>query len=270
MNRILNMMRYEIRIHWRRRGLRVMIISYALIMLVAIVQTISAVGLSELIAAGGLSSIEGTTGTEWMLLVTWTLTSGPLAFLMPLGLADAIPYDKQVGMSELLKSLPMSYPQYLLGKSFGATGALCLGVIGVLLIFAVPWWFIAGSYDVSVFLAMTLLAVPALAVINTMLVVLAAAGQPSAFRGLLIGIGLLIVLPVVIRLSHDNLIAFLLPSRGPMLSLYGPSINTGYMLFGHPVEGATAYIANVIIGLIEITAVFGIVVGWRQIKENNT
>lgn len=268
MNTLLSMIRYEVRIQWRRRGLKVMTIAYGLVMLVFLVSYSVQVSSSAALNVGR-DALGRSTGTLAMLFGTWIVTSSLTVFLLPIVLADVIPYDKQTGVDELLQSTPISYTQYLLGKSLGASAALMLGVIGVLLAVAVPWWVLSGPYAISTFLAMTFLAVPALVLINTMPLVLAAAGQPNAIRGLLIGIGILLVLPIVVGLGHDNIVAFLLPARQPMLGLYGVGTTTEFTLFGQPTAGAPAFIANFAVGLVEIAVLFGVIVGWRQLKENS-
>ncbi len=120
---------YEIVIHWRRRGLPLVIVFFAAISLMN--------GLAFWVLKRDLFIGFLTTDPPLMLLI----------LAMPIIVADTIPKDRQFLVRELLHSLPMSSGVYLIGKLLGVWILILDGLSGRAL--RVDWvvtsWFLQSE-----------------------------------------------------------------------------------------------------------------------------
>ena len=107
--------------------------------------------------------------------------------LAPVLSAEALPRDRQVGMDEILDSLPLSQGAYLTGKLFSLWVNLLGCLIIVMLVNGLAWRLAVGPFDLRLYLQVWLTAALPLLLINASSGLLLAAGQPTTRRALLVG-----------------------------------------------------------------------------------
>lgn len=189
---IMAMMRYELKIIWRGRTLIVLLLSLlALCVIYALVVSSTATtALEPLIKGSG----GGTAGLALVVVfLAWSPLGITLALLVPILFADTIPKDTQLGIRELLDSLPISPGTYLTGKLAGIWLALLLSTSVVMVITGIIWRITLGAYEVGPYLNMMIFGAWALIIINTGIGVLLTTGQSERRRAVLL---LLIILPL--------------------------------------------------------------------------
>ncbi|MBL8163040.1 MAG: hypothetical protein JNJ61_13730, partial [Anaerolineae bacterium] len=120
-SQLLAVLRYEFRMHWRRRPLIVMTLS--LVVMNVFILLIGKEGFDRVLA--GAPTNELVDLVPLLLNVTYVVI---LAFFVPLS-ADAVPIDAQLGTRELLDALPLKAHTYLAGKFMGMALSLMLAVI---------------------------------------------------------------------------------------------------------------------------------------------
>jgi hypothetical protein len=115
-----------------------------------------------------------------------------LLLMVPPIAAELIPKDRQLGVTELLESTPLTTSVYLAGKVLGFWVSALAGLAGVMLISMAAWRVILGPFSVGPVLETWLIGSGTIVVINGGLTVLLAAGQRSrrwaALLGLLIAL----------------------------------------------------------------------------------
>lgn len=187
--------RAEIKLHWRRRGLLVLLLGLAVVMVgTAIIQR---------------KMLAGEWATSWPSERRWTSTNtimvlGPvawviLAVLLPPVLAETVPRDRQLGVRELLDSLPPGRLTLLAGKLLGAWASVVLGLAAFGLLLGLAWLPILGGFDLRLYLDLWLVGLLPLALYMAAMSVLLAAGQPTRRRATLIGI--LLVALIIFTIS---------------------------------------------------------------------
>lgn len=186
---------YETRMLWRRRVLPTLMLLCVLLLTTssyALVQqmrdmTVSEERTAELTRMGvdaAMSLLFGNTT-----LVMFSLMSTLLVFFIvipPLALAEAIPYDSQYRLRDLLDSLPLGQGTYLLGKVGGTWGGLLLGFFFVSALTGGLLRWLIGPYALGGYALMWLVLLP-LALFASACTVLLSAGQPSRRRAIFVG-----------------------------------------------------------------------------------
>ena len=241
--------RYEFRIHWRRRGLKVMVLSY-----------LAMQGFFFVVAAQGNPlalppALEAwRDNTNAVISGTWLVAGMFLLVMFPTVVAEAVPRDRQFGVRELLDSLPLTRPVYLAGKLLGAWFCVASATLSVMVLAGVAWRFILGPYAVDDFIAILLIGANLLILLNSSLAVLAAAGQPSVVRALLVGLACVIVIPLImLQIDSTSPLQLLNPLRLPILYYYvdGPGLPE-IVWMGQDLDAAVAYAGAVAGGLLEL------------------
>lgn len=112
----------------------------------------------------------------------WSLLSAVLLLVVPLTVADAVTYDRQTGMSEILGGLPLPYGVYLAGKVVGTLLLLFTALIGALIFSVVLWVIKTGGLDWPPYLDMWLVGGGLGLLLNVPCAVLLGATQPTRLR----------------------------------------------------------------------------------------
>ncbi len=216
---------YEFLLHWRRRALVIVFLSALAIPIVG-----------GLTARRDMNEINGSwvqTGqystedaervmTTSLTLLLWSPMYLVFLLVLPIAAADSIPRDRQLGVYELLNSLPLTLPIYLIGKLLGLWLSLLVGTIGGLVVVGTFWWFVIGPFNLPALLELGVVAALPLAFIQSGIALLSAAGQTTGRRAILVGvivgmIGLSVLLPGL--QSTDPFWRNFNPSR-PVLFIY--------------------------------------------------
>jgi hypothetical protein len=194
----------EFRLHWRRRAL--VVITLSLLVLPAMAGLFLR---NEFSAAGGsVASVIGLSAgdardpvTIAAVYGTWGAVYVVLALLLPPVMAESLPRDQQLGVRELLDSLPLTTGAYLAGKLLGAWLALAAGLGAAMLAIGTLWLVLVGRFNPGPYLNMWLVGALGMAVINSALGVLLAGAQPNRRRAVLMGVALSVL--VLFFLSRD-------------------------------------------------------------------
>ncbi len=240
--------RYESRIHWRRRGLKVMLFSHLamqfLFFLVAAEEHSFKFPAAEI----------WDTNTSVIIFSTWPLAGTFLLVMFPFVVAEAVPRDRQFGVRELLDSLPLPRSVYLAGKVLGAWFGVASAVLAVMALAGIVLRFILGPYVIGLFLAIMLVSANLLILLNSGLTVLAAAGQPNVVRALLVGLACMIVLPLILlQFGPASPIQLLNPLRLPILYYHMDGTGLSDIVwFGQALDATVAYALTAAGGLLEL------------------
>ena len=116
---LIGMMRYEFWMHWRRRGL--LILMWGMLIVVVISLLVAGNGLTQLSSQQTDPTWARELVTSALIMTIWSPIGLGLAFVLPLIAADPA-WDRQYGVRELLDTLPISSRLYLLGASCSACG----------------------------------------------------------------------------------------------------------------------------------------------------
>ena len=256
--------KYEFRMHWRRRTLLVMMVG-----MVGPAILFSLFGREALVEWVGLPS--GLIDLQRIVIsLTWTPVYAVALMAIPPLVADAIPKDRQSGVSELLGSVPLSTGVYLFGKVFGLWASALAGLAVVIPLAGAAFRISLGNYDLGVYLQMWAFAALPLILVNTGLAALMAAGMPNRRWAILTGIAfamfnILMLITIELPESNNTLWASLNPARPAPLFYYS--------LFGgeSPLGGVTVSLADVgwagVGGLTELVVVGAIAWLWLRRKE---
>ncbi len=212
------MMRYEFRMHWRRRALVVVTLAIAVMILFEMLVLSSALqessGLDPEVTRRAISAT--------IIFSTWAPIGVSLAVILPVMVADTIPLDRQYGVRDTLDSMPLSRGVYILGKLLGTWVAVLAGMFAVMVITAIGWWFLGGSYDVVTYIQMWVVGVAWIAILNSGLGVLISAGQPNRRRAIVVAVLFVVVAIAVFggSMQGDDFLGIISPMRGAILSYY--------------------------------------------------
>jgi hypothetical protein len=248
---------YEFRMQWRRRSLVVLVIALAVMVVVSIL-------LMGNRNNQALQSRDAITFT--VVFATWAPTGIALAFILPVLLADTIPLDHQYGASELLNSLPLPQPIYLIGKVLGACAASLCGIGTVLFAAAVGWRWQLGAYDLGRYLEMCIVGAGAVVILNGGLAVLASAGFPTRRRAIL----LTAIVPILflgVSFNSASAWAYLSPIRGLILMYFFSSPSADIYVAPVQVDMPQALL-TVAVGLVELVAAWLLAWGWLRWQES--
>src|SRR5262245_9115916 len=107
---VLGITQYEFRMHWRRRGL--MILMWSILVIVGISILVAGDSVTQLSLPGGDPAVARQVKTAALILTVFSPISVGLVFVLPLVAAETIPLDRQYGVRELLDTLPLSPNAY--------------------------------------------------------------------------------------------------------------------------------------------------------------
>lgn len=191
LSQLAAIIRYEFQLQWRRAVLPALAIGLLMTPIIGAVVAYSDFrGYRAALASGTLSpEVAQAEITAAMIPMIWLGAYLIATIMVPLIVADTIPKDKQVGIRELLDTLPLSSGAYLGGKLLSLWLSLFVVIILVMLISGSVWWFVIGPFDITLFLEVWVVGITWLVLINAGLSMLLAAGQPSTRRATLVGAG---------------------------------------------------------------------------------
>lgn len=134
--------------------------------------------------------------SAYSLVMVWMSFPSLALGVLPIVTAPAVPSDRQLGVSELLRSTPLTGGIYLAGKVLGTAAAVLLtGVIG-LIAHLVIHRIVVGAFDAGLYLELALWGGLPLLAWASAIGVLAACGAQTRKAAILIGVlvGLLCLL----------------------------------------------------------------------------
>ncbi len=224
MSRLLGVIRYEFVMNWRRFGLRVVALSLLLMANAGVlIYSASEREALALLEVDTLSlSMQQLVG-----FLTFPLAYVVIGFMLPVLLAESVPLDKQIGVNELLESLPLSQVAYLSGKVIGALLGVWLVVAFAALINGLLWRAALGTLSLSNH-AVLWLVVAFLALMNGGFGILLAATQSTRRRAAVLVIGALILSGILLNMggavsgdpSQATLWMALNPTRFPIMAYF--------------------------------------------------
>ncbi len=189
---IAAMILVEFRMQWRRRALLVITLAMLLIAVTPILLL-----RHEMAANAELASQAGELSASSVVSFLFIPIGAVLAMVVPFVMADVIPKDKQLGISDLLYSTPLTSGAYLWGKLLGSW----LSVLSSLLIVIVPtgvlWRLLIGSFDLWTFSEPWIVGGMSMTIINVGLAVLLTTGQPDSRRAISVVVLVFILLPAL-------------------------------------------------------------------------
>jgi len=211
--------RYEFRMLWRGRALKVIFVALVLQNIAGVLITSASADLEIQMGTVVVEDVFASFG-HVVTFIVWAPTSVLLALLLPLVVADIIPRDRQLGVRELLDTTPLSTGVYLIGKAAGVWLAVMVGAGVALLIAALMavWQF--GLFDLSAYVHMYILGVGSMVVINNGLAVLIAATQPNRRRAVLMVFVLMAGLFFAVPMQSGPLAYVFSPLREPIFEYF--------------------------------------------------
>ncbi len=198
LTQLLAIIRYEFLLQWRRVALPVVVVGLMVTpILGAVVAWGDFQGYRQAIAEGTLAvEVARSEITAAMLPVIWLGVLLITTLFVPLVVSDTIPKDRQLGVRELLDTLPLSPAIYVTGKLLSLWASLLVGVTLAALIAGLVWWLVIGPFSLGLFLHLWFIGALGLSLINGSTSLLLAAGQPSSRRALLVA-GLYVLLCLI-------------------------------------------------------------------------
>lgn len=223
----LGLIRYEFLLHWRRRALAVLFLASMSLPLLGIFLARNHIGSLDqlLLPAAGLGpEAARQASTASLLMLTWAPLFMVLLMLLPPVAAETVPRDEQLGVGELLHSLPLSPGVYLGGKLAGLWVSLLAGIAGGLGVVGGVWWFGVGPFDLGVYVQMLALGALPVAGLNSGLSMLLAANQPNRRRAIGVGTVFSVVclfgLALTIRADASAVAQVLSPSHTALFTYF--------------------------------------------------
>lgn len=281
----------EARMHWRRGMIVFAIVMFIALLLAAV--ALSAMGRiteATLVEKGlGLTpTMERAMATVSVMYGTWPVAALLLIVAAPVLVADAVPHDRQVGVRELLDSLPLGRTTYLAGKLLGVWASLVAVLAGVVLLSGAAAWLVHGPYDVVAYLVIWLAGLLPLALYTAGMGALLAAGQQTRRRATSVGIGFAVfcvVMLVTTTGTTEDIVSLARPTHLIVLQLEQTDRLTADMARTLPEGESDADIAGdmrllgletspaqvpltAAVGMLQIGLVWLIVWGWMHWKEN--
>jgi ABC-type transport system involved in multi-copper enzyme maturation permease subunit len=265
------MMRYEVLLQRRQRMLIVVMLSAAalpIIMYVLFGQSNAAEIQRTWIASGGISTeaaLQVTTryATVYAAMALYMIT----LLILPVVSADVIAKDRQHGVREVLDSLPLTTGTYLAGKVLSWIAAVMIGLVVALLITGAALWLLIGPYHVTTFATAWLAIGWGIGVVNSVISMLLAAGQPTRRRA----IGVAVIFAALCLFAN----VALLVDTGLWANLLNPgrsALTLHFLLLAVtetpllPVDSAKTASWSLIGGVIEVAVVWGAVWLWMRRK----
>ena len=181
---LLGMLRYEALMYVRRRGLLVLLLAMMALPLFFALNLVR-----ERLAAGATGAVNTALLTQAAVHLTVAPALLAHMLLLPLLVADGLPRDRQLGVRDLLDSLPLSSGVYLGGKLLGLWATLAVGVAIAVTVTGLGWRLV-GPFDFAPYLELWVVGMGGLIWINGSLGLLLGAGQPNRPRAVLLGAAL--------------------------------------------------------------------------------
>ncbi len=256
------MMFYEFRMHWRRCSLIVATLSMVVLSLLMIV-------FSRDTFSGGRFLSSDSVLPDIVPLFWVAVYMVALSFIGPMT-ADSIPIDRQVGVAELLDSLPLTHKAYLLGKIAGVFLSILVSLFLSMVIIGVGTWIVLGPYALMLFLRVWLVGALPIAFLNSTLGLLLAAGQPTRRRAIVIGSLLALLCLVAFASSARGIIVNTPMTLLDLLSVSRPAIMRFFMPSGSVAISSSDLIGTITFGLIQVAVLAIGVWGWMRLRDQRS
>ncbi len=275
------MIRYEMILVWRRRGLLIITLAILAVTTLILISSRSQMenGRQQLVQAG-LSAEDVIKRTTLGFLPTyWGVLFTILLITFPVVLVDTIPIDRQIGVRELLDTMPLNSATYLTGKLLGVWAAALSAIVVVMLGSGVIWWLVLGPFEISYYLEVWLVGGIPGTLINAGMIIVVVVGQPGRRGALLVGIVFSIVMLILLGRSltlttGNSPLLYLNPSH-PILFLYylvGHWTNTAGIYTDHlapELVGSPSQVAlTLLVSIAELAALWGFAWLWLRFREH--
>ncbi len=275
------MIRYEMILVWRRRGLLIITLAILAITTLVLVSSKSQMenGRQQLVQAGLTAEDVREKTTLGLLPTYWGVLFTILLITLPIVLVDTIPIDRQTGVRELLDTMPLSNATYLTGKLLGVWAAALSAIVVVMFGSGLVWWLVLGPFEISYYLEVWLVGGIPGALINAGMIIFLVIGQAGRRPALLIGIVFSIVMLILLGRSltltaGSNALLYLNPAH-PILFLYylvgrwagATSVYADHLppeLIGSPSQVAL----TLLVSIAEVAALWGIAWLWLRFREH--
>jgi len=277
------MIRYEFLLQWRRAALPALVAGLMVSpVLGAFFSRDQFNGYQAALSAGTLS-LAGVKAdiTAEMLPVIWLGLTMMLMLMLSIIVADTIPKDQHLGVRELLDSLPLPPAVYLTGKLVSLWLSLVTGLGSAALLAGVTWWWLVGPFKLDIYLELWILGATTLALINSSLSMLFAAGQRTNRRAILVGAAFSLLCLLGLPLTFVTLGTgwdFFNPAR-PILLLYYLVGWPGATLGITELSGQALHLIRQVVswertlltigGGIAQVGVAWLIVLWQEMKKKN-
>lgn len=188
LSQIGGLVRYELVMQRRQRMLIVVMLSTValpVVMYVLFGQRNAEEIQRTWITSGGISTeaaLQVTTryATVYAAMALYMIT----LLILPVVAADVIVKDRQHGVREVLDSLPLTTGTYLAGKVLSWAAAVMIGLVVALVITSAALWLLMGPYHVTSFAVTWLIIGWGIGVVNSVISLLLASGQPTRRRAI--------------------------------------------------------------------------------------
>ncbi|MBN1934747.1 MAG: hypothetical protein JW934_08775 [Anaerolineae bacterium] len=188
---LAGIIRYEALLQWRRRGVFVLSIILAAI-LILIQLAVGQMGrrLAAEFAAEGMEitgEVTRAQGTLGMTYYAWPVVLMLMILAVPAIVADTFPRDRQNQVSELLHSLPVGQDTLLSGKLLGGWAGLLGGLAGVMILSGCTGRLLIGPYSLVAVVRLWGMGILPLALFSSGMSMLLASSQPTRRRAAFVG-----------------------------------------------------------------------------------
>ncbi len=273
-SQLSGIIRYEFLMHWRRRALLGVMLGMAVVPIVIVLlfgeSNVAEIRRAWITAAGVETEVVRQLTTRYALIYTSMTLFIVLLLMLPVVAADSVPKDRQLGVRELLDSLPQSTTTYLLGKVLGFWAATTAGFAGAMVFTGIGLWLLLGPFQIDRYVTMWLVMLIGVGLINAGLSIVLAAGQATRRRALFIGVtfAVLCMIANVGTFGRANTVwAIADPGRQAITSYYffAAWFNTGLPQLVTEQDVVLALAA----GAVELIAVGGVTAVWLRRRSAN-
>jgi hypothetical protein len=258
---------YEFKMHWRRRGIKVLTLAgtAGIVLAILFASDVSfflpnSPALSTM-SARGIQIVHG----EYLSFYTVGLIVVSL-FMMPILLADSVPNDEQFHVAELMNAAPVTAAVFLAGKAGGAILAALSSLLLNGVLYIGLWRLRSGAYY-GVPVMDTLIILSIMTVLATGFAVLVGATQPSNRRALMLAVILVLVpeflqgLPLVSIIFPSRIVILMHMMDASLNNLVNMPLIVRQMIF------ASAFMIRLYLyASLQLVVTFGLVWAWRHYR----
>jgi hypothetical protein len=189
MSQLIAIIKYELIMQWRRRGLLVLFAA----------SVTGSLGILLLMSGSGASSPLISVDTQVFLLTT--IAGNIIAAGIPVIAAEAIPLDRVYHMDDILHSTSVSHLTYLLGKLVSVELIVAGGMIVSAVVMGVVIYSVFGAFSLPLYSMVWLVGILPMALVGAGLGVLLAVGCNTRRSALMVGLGVMVYCIALYELS---------------------------------------------------------------------
>jgi hypothetical protein len=276
LSQLSGIIQYEFRMQWRRRTVLVVMFPIALVpLLYAVFFKSAQLAPPAALTVEQLAQQESANATAF----NWALEYIVLAFALPVAVAETLPKDRQLGVSETLGSLPLGPGVYLSGKLISVWLITLAGFLIAIVLNAIVWRVTVGPFELGPTLQVWLVGALSIALTNSALSVLIASQQPTRRRALFVAAVFVMACALMLITGLEQLRTL----NGEVIS-FGQSLNLGraalllHYLFGlfgawgnfsqsvQAVVPESAYL-SILGGVLEVAALWIVMWLWMRWRK---